>query len=123
MSIRDGSANFGQIMGASLKRKFRNEPVYHDGERFDSKRELKYFLDFQMLQKAGKISRLHRQPLFVCEVNGQKVCTYKADFEFWEDGRRRVIDVKSPATAKTKDFRIKRKLVQALFNIEVEIVL
>ena len=103
--------------------KYRNKIVYHDGEKFDSIRELKYFLDFQLLQKAGKITRLKRQPKFICEVNGQKVCSYKADFEFFENGKRRVIDVKSPATARTKDFRIKRRLVEALFNIEVEIVL
>lgn len=103
--------------------KFRNIPVYHDGERFDSKRELAYFLDFKLLQRAGKISHLKRQPKFDCVVNDQKVCSYKADFEFIEDGRRRIIDVKSPATAKTKDFRIKKKLVEALHGVTVEVVL
>lgn len=103
--------------------KFKNIPVYHDGERFDSKRELAYFLDFKLLQRAGKITSLKRQPKFDCIVNDRKVCSYRADFEFIEDGRRRVIDVKSPATAKTKDFRIKKKLVEALHNITVEIVL
>ncbi len=103
--------------------KFRNVPVIHDGERFDSKRELAYYLDYKLLQKAGKITRLKRQPKFVCEVNGHKVCSYKADFEFYEGDRRRIVDVKSPATAKTKDFRIKKKLVEALHSIEIELVM
>jgi hypothetical protein len=103
--------------------KFKNVPVVHEGERFDSRRELKYFLDFQLRQKAGEISFLKRQPKFPLEINGVKIGTYIADFEFVDKGRRRVIDVKSPVTAKLPLFKLKQKLVRAIHGIDVEVVL
>ncbi len=103
--------------------KYRNCPVTVDGEHYDSKREMLYHMDLKNLQRAGEISNLRRQPKFRCEVSGVKICDYIADFEFVEKGRKRVIDVKSPITAKHPVFRLKKKLVEALHNVEVEVVL
>ena len=103
--------------------KFRNCPVTVDGEYFDSKREALYFQDLKNLQRAGQITNLKRQPEFVCEVGGKKVCKYIADFEYVEKGRRRIIDVKSPITARHPVFRIKKKLVEALYQVTIEVVL
>jgi len=103
--------------------KFRNCPVTIGGEYYDSKREAVYHQDLLNLQRAGEISNLKRQPEFLCEVAGKKVCKYIADFEFMEKGRRRVIDVKSPITARHPVFRLKKKLVEALHNVTVEVVL
>jgi hypothetical protein len=104
-------------------RRYRNCPVTIDGEYYDSKREAIYHNDLKNLQRAGQITALKRQPEFVCEVDGQKICKYIADFSCIENGRLRIIDVKSPITAKDPVFRLKRKLVEALHRITIEVVL
>jgi uncharacterized protein DUF1064 len=106
-----------------MRRKYGNKKVTYDGIEFDSQREFKYYLDFKEQQKAGRISGLEVHPLFRCEINGLKICKYEADFAFVEQGRRRVIDVKSEYTAKLPTFRLKKKLVKALHGIDVEVVL
>jgi hypothetical protein len=103
--------------------KYRNIPCTVDGEHYDSKREMLYHMDLKNLQRAGQISNLKRQPKFRCEYNGVKICDYIADFEYVENGRRRVIDVKSPITARHPVFRLKKKLVEAIHNVTVEVVL
>jgi hypothetical protein len=104
-------------------RKYRNRKVTYDGIEFDSQREFKYYLDFKTLHQAGAIADFKVHPEFVCSIAGQRICKYEADFEFTEKGRRRVIDVKSPVTAKHPVFRLKRKLVKALHGVEIEVVL
>lgn len=103
--------------------KFRNCPVTVDGEHYDSKREMLYHMDLKNLQRAGQITSLKRQTRFPLEINGVKIGAYFADFEFIENGRRRVIDVKSPITARNPVFRLKKKLVKALHGVTVEVVL
>jgi hypothetical protein len=103
--------------------KYRNVPVTVDGEYYHSKREMLYHQDLKNLQRAGQISNLKRQPEFPIEVNGQKIGKYIADFEYVEKGKRRVIDVKSPATAKEPLFRLKKKLTEAIHGITVEVVM
>lgn len=110
------------FVGAAV-RKYRNKKVTYDGIEFDSQREFKYYLDFKEQQKSGRISGLEVHPKFRCEINGLKICTYEADFGFTEQGRRRVLDVKSPVTAKLPTFRLKKKLVEALHNVTIEVVL
>jgi hypothetical protein len=68
-----------------------------------------------MLQ-AGKIKNLVVHPKFPCVVNGKKICTYIADFEFELEGDevtcKVVQDVKG---MKTPTYRLKKKLVEALY--------
>lgn len=103
--------------------KYGAKKVTFDGIEFDSQREFTYYLDYKALQKAGQISHLKVHPQFRCEVNGKLIGKYTADFEFVENGRRRVIDVKNPVTARKADFRLRKKLVEALHGIDVEVVL
>lgn len=105
------------------RRKYGNIKVHADGLTFDSKREHRYYADFKLLQQAGEISHLEVHPVYSIIVNGVKIGKYTADFQFREkDGRLRVIDVKSPATAATKDFRLRKKLVEAIYPITIEVV-
>lgn len=93
-----------------------------DGHRFDSKREAAVYADLNVRVKAREIVQLQVHPQFEITVNGNLIAKYKADFSFKEiSGRFRVIDVKSPATAKKRDFVLIRKLMLALYRIEVEV--
>jgi hypothetical protein len=103
--------------------KYGNRKTVVDGITFASKAEARRYLELMMLQRGGAISQLELQPRFPMVVNGVKVCTYVADFSYSENGLGTVItveDVKSEATCKLPVFRIKKKLMLALYGIDVQ---
>ena len=63
--------------------KYKARKVELDGYKFDSIAEANHYkyIILPMLQ-AGKIQNLVVHPKFPCVVNGKKICTYIADFEF-----------------------------------------
>lgn len=90
-----------------------------DGITFASKAEARRYSELKLLEKAGEIAVLQLQPRFDCVVNGKKVCTYIADFKYATADGFTIEDVKSPATAKIRAYRIKKKLVEALYDITI----
>ena len=91
-----------------------------DGIKFDSKAEARRYGQLKVLKHTGVIWDLELQPKFPVVVEGKKICTYKADFSYVENGKRIVEDVKSPITAKHPVYRIKKKLVEAIYGIEIK---
>jgi hypothetical protein len=99
--------------------KYLNTKTKLDGYTFDSLKEQRRYLELLMMQKAGEIRDLEVHPKFRLEVEGQKVCTYTADFSYTDlDGNLIVEDVKSEPT-KTPSYRIKKKLMRAVHGIEI----
>ena len=101
--------------------KYRAIKTVVDGITFDSKREANRYSELLLMEKAGIIASLRLQPEFKCMVNGKKVCTYKADFEYLmvddigpqgQIGYYIVEDVKG---FKTPVYRLKKKLVEACY--------
>ena len=92
-----------------------------DGITFDSKREANRYSELKMMEKAGIINSLKLQPEFKCQINGKKICTYKADFEYLmvdEEGPQGQIGyyiVEDVKGFKTPVYKLKKKLVEALF--------
>lgn len=88
---------------------------------FDSKREERRFRELLLLQKAGKIEALKTQYEFPLTVNSVPICSYVADFfyvEHTENGRD--VDVIEDAKGyRTREYRIKKKLVKALYGIDI----
>lgn len=99
--------------------KYRNQAVVVDGMRFASKSEAQRWCELDLLQKAGEITDLKRQVIFTCEVNGEVVTKYVADFVYRKNGRRIVEDRKG--AKETALFRIKAKLMHACHGIDIEI--
>jgi hypothetical protein len=95
-----------------FKNKYRAVKTEVDGIMFDSKREAARYMELVLLERAGEISRLELQPKYDCVVNGKKICTYKADFRYFNANGSVVEDVKG---MKTPVYRLKKKLVEALF--------
>lgn len=97
------------------------------GEKFHyfaSKAEAKRFAELELAQKLGQITGLETQMNFPLYVNDQLICTYRADFVYNENGAQVVEDVKANAPgdqALTKVFEIKRKMVKALYDIDIRI--
>ena len=94
--------------------KFNAKKVVVDGEVFDSKKEYYRWCDLRLLQRAGKISDLQRQVKYelIPKQDGERACTYVADFVYTQDGKTVVEDCKGyKRGAAYQLFSIKRKLM------------
>lgn len=106
------------------RQKYHNVRCVHQGLTFDSKAELKRWLDLSMLLKAREIKDLRRQVPYLlipktARPSGghERECTYIADFVYVDrNGRTVVEDVKG---AVTPEFRLKRKLMLFVHGVEV----
>ena len=96
--------------------KYRNIKTTVDGITFDSKRESIRYCELKLLAKAKKIKNLRLQVPYVIRVNGEKICKYIADFVYVEDGQEIVEDVKG---MRTREYVLKRKLMKAVFGIDI----
>jgi hypothetical protein len=100
--------------------KYRNKKTKVGSLVFDSKKEASYFVQLQWRQKAGEIKEILLQEKFKVEINGKHICYYLADFVvLYPDGRKEVIDVKSEITRKNPVYRLKKKLVEAIYGIQI----
>ena len=98
------------------RHKFNAKPVEYDGIKFPSKKEGAYYLQLKLRVKAREVVFFLRQVPF--HLPGG--VTYRVDFqEFHADGRVRFVDVKG---VETKEFIAKKKLVEAIYPVEIEIV-
>lgn len=101
--------------------KFGAKRTEFDGITFDSQREAEIYRDLKVLETAGRISGFERQRKFNLIVNGEIIGSYKADFAFIDHdqyGRFRVIDVKGVVT---RDFRRVKRIIKAIYNMEVDV--
>lgn len=98
--------------------KYGNVRTIVDGIRFDSKAEAKRWQQLKLLERANEITALKRQQHFPIVINGQKVCTYIADFTYSDlrAGRDVIEDVKGMAT---EGYRLKKKLMKAVHGVEI----
>lgn len=87
-----------------------------DGFVFASRKEANRYSQLKLLEGAGEIHNLELQPKFPLVVNGKSIGTYIADFSYVEDGELITEDVKG---VKTPVYRLKKKLVQALYNVTI----
>jgi hypothetical protein len=101
--------------------KYGNKRVTVDGINFASKAEARRYCDLLLLVRAKTIDNLQLQPRFPLVVQGCKIATYVADFSYFDNTQKQQIveDVKSLPT-RTQTYIIKRKLVQALYGIEIK---
>ena len=68
-------------------RKYNNIKTEIDGITFDSKKEANRYCELVLLKKAGAIKDLETQPKFPLYVNTNKVCSYIADFRYFDIGK------------------------------------
>lgn len=91
-----------------------------DGNRFDSQAELSHYCSLKILQRAGQITELVIHPRYPIVINKQQVCIVELDFAYRDEmGLLRVDDVKGMDTPVSK---LKRKLVEAAYGFQVNIV-
>ena len=115
--------------------KYGAKKVEYDGMMFDSKGERDRYIDLKILEKNGYIKNLQRQVKFVLipaqrtpDTVGpkggikkgkvlEKECSYIADFVYEQYGNKVVEDYKG---FKTKEYKIKRKLMLWVHGIRIK---
>lgn len=113
---------YAELASKPKRNKFGAIKVTIDGYTFDSRKEAAHYETLKQLSKAKAIANLRVHPKYDLAVNGVKIATYKPDFDFVDDTGPRVIDVKSPPTAKKRDFVLIKKLMAAIHGIDVEVI-
>ena len=94
--------------------KYKNKKVKLNGRTFDSKAESEFY---QML--------IYHKINFKCQakyeirVNNILICNYYADFVVEAKNKQYVVDVKG---YQTREFVIKRKLMKAVYGIDVLVI-
>jgi hypothetical protein len=89
----------------------------YDGISFDSKGECERYKQLKYLESIGEILNLRLKIVHKLICNDVHICSYESDFEYDEkDGTHIVEDYKG---FRTKEFKIKSKLMLALKGISV----
>ena len=106
--------------------KYRNKKIQIDRYVFDSIAEGQRYRELTLLEKAGKISNLELQPKFLLQdsfrKNGKtyRKIEYVADFQYTENGKTIVEDVKG---IQTDVFKLKHKLFEKKYpDLELRII-
>jgi hypothetical protein len=98
------------------KSKYNAEKATLDNVKFDSRAEAKRYATLKLWERAGQISNLRLQPEYPFYVNDQKVFTYRADFSYTQNNSIIVEDVKG---FKTPVYRLKKKIIEAFYGIQI----
>lgn len=118
--------------------KYHARKVVVDGIQFDSRKEANRWTELRLLERAGAISELQRQVRYLLipahyeafERYGkdgkrlkdgrrcvERAVWYVADFQYVQDGKTIVEDVKG---LKTKEYILKRKMLLHFRNIKIK---
>ena len=129
------------MFGPMKHNKYLNLKTEVDGKTFDSRKEAKYYMVLKQREKDGEIKDLRLQvpyeiiPAVYREETVQlktkektltrcisRAAYYVADFVYVDvaTGKEVVIDVKSEITRKNAEYRLKKKMMLAFNNIEIQ---
>jgi hypothetical protein len=99
------------------KSKYNNKKCIVNGITFPSIKEGKRYASLLLQEKAGEIFKLKLQVPFKILINGQLVCTYKADFTYYtKSGNYIVEDCKG---VRTPVYKLKKRLLLLTHSIEI----
>ena len=101
--------------------KYRNKITYADGLCFRSQLEYHRYQELKLLLQMGLIRNLKTHTRYPLIVNGVKVGVYEDDFSYDDVGTNQhvVEDAKGGEATKTTVYKLKKKLVKALYNIDI----
>lgn len=106
-----------KILPVKSKSKYKNVPCICNGIKFPSLKEAKRYVSLYYRQKAGEIFKLKLQVNFPILVKGVKVCTYKADFVYFNKAGQRIVE--DAKGMKTPVYKLKKKLLFQTDGIEI----
>lgn len=109
-----------------MRNKFNAKRIVTEHGTFDSKKEYAYFKTLLLKKKAinpsEKVIAIDKQVRYNIDVNGKRIGFYKLDFQVtYADGRVEYVDVKGLKKGCAYSlFRIKKKLVEAIYSIIIK---
>ena len=116
----------GVTVGKKGRSKFGAKKTVVDGITFDSRIEARRYGQLKFEERAGAIKHLRIHPQFEAIVNGILVCKYKADFAYraeWVSpvnmGPLTVEDVKSEGTRRERDWKLRKRLIEAACGVTI----
>lgn len=121
------------VQEVKKRSKYGNRKVVRDGIKFDSEREAERFGELKALRAMGKIRNLRLQSNFTLvegytTINGERIkpMVYRADFTYERatepDCNGAVywlLEAEDVKGMKTKDYLLKKKLMQDKFGITI----
>ena len=120
MRERAQQAYFDSFAMKKKRHKFHAVRTEVDGITFSSKKEAKRYQELLLLKRAGEISGLQIQPRFSIDIDGKHICNVVLDFSYQnKNGAFVYEDTKGLDTPISK---LKRKLVEAIYKIKVEVL-
>jgi len=103
--------------------KFGAKKTIVDGITFDSRIEAARYGELRQFERSGEIYDLQVHPHFAAIVNGVTVCKYKADFQYKAKVGlyeiTRIEDVKSKGTVRERDWKLRKRLIEAACGITI----
>ena len=107
--------------------KYGNSKIEFQGMKFDSKKELKRYLELKDFEQRGLIHDLELQVSFELapsvrlkgEPRAKPALRYVADFVYILNSEKVIEDVKSAITRKDSVYRIKKHLMKSVHNIDI----
>ena len=121
------------VQEVKKRSKYGNRKVVRDGIKFDSEREAARFGELKVLRAMGKIRDLRLQANFTLvegykTIEGERIkpMVYRADFTYERATEpdiagvvRWLREVEDAKGAKTKDYLLKKKLMQDKYGITI----
>ena len=105
---------------AKVVSKYGNKKTLYGDRLYDSKKEAHRAIILDVLQKKGIIKSWEPQFVIKAIINDTAVFRYIADFRVtYPDGRIEIEDVKPEFTKKLPLYRLKKKCLKALYNIDI----
>jgi hypothetical protein len=118
-------AEYRALAAAPKRHKFNARPVKKgdraDGLTFPTQHEAKVYDHLRLRELSGEIvaGSIRLQVRYRLDVNGQHVCVYVADFVCRETVAPDVDVVIDAKGVRTKEYKLKKKLMRACLGIEV----
>lgn len=99
-----------------IRHKYRAVATVNDGIKFSSKKEARYYSELKLRVKSGEVLFFLRQTPLHLPGNTKYVVDFQ---EFHADGTIHFVDVKG---MQTEMFKLKKKQVEDIYPVEIEIV-
>jgi len=112
------AAAAGPVLGGPAANKYKARAVVTEEGRFASRKEYADWCALKLQEKAGYITHLQRQQRFPLSINNQLICTFVADAVFFDKAANKRVVADSKGVL-TPVYKLKKKLMKALLNIEV----
>lgn len=110
--------SFAPSVKTSHRYQIRGKSTEYNGRAYKSQAEAKYAEQLDWRLKAGEITSWSYEPRVEIGFHGVWILDWRPDFEvFYPDGMREIVEIKG-YIADSREFRLKWKLTEALYNAD-----